>query len=138
MPLAITRLINDLPTAEERTAAKQLWNRSLPVSANVGIIEYNRVEGANFREKVEKRHGEGWWRGLEDLAGELNEAALVVVGKENGGELTKLGHPPPLYAHMRGSSPCSAPNLGPQAKLLKQTSPPTPHSVSLIHISALD
>lgn len=85
MPSSITRLINNLPTTEERTAAKYLWNRSLPISANVGIIEYNRVDGAKFREKIGKRYGEGWWRRLEDLAGGLNEAAEVIVGKGKSG-----------------------------------------------------
>ena len=80
MPASITNLISNLPTREQRIIAKQLWNPSLPVSANVGIIEYNRVDGVKFKEKVDEKYGEGWWRRLEDLAGELNEAARVVVG----------------------------------------------------------
>ena len=81
MPSFITSLINNLPTKEEKMAAMQLWNRSLPICANVGIIEYNRVDGVRFREKVGERFGEGWWRGLEDLARELNEAAGVIKGR---------------------------------------------------------
>lgn len=84
MPASITNLISNLPTREERIIAKQLWNPSLPVSANVGIIEYNRVDGAKFKEKVDENYGESWWRRLEDLARELNEAAGVVVGKGRG------------------------------------------------------
>lgn len=45
--------------------AKRLWNASLPVAANVGIIRYNRVDGARFRETVD----EGWWRALEGAGG---------------------------------------------------------------------
>lgn len=89
MPPFITSLINHLPTKEERVIAKQLWNRSLPVSANVGIIEYNRVDVAKFKEEVAKKYGEGWWRRLEDLASGLNNAAGVIVGKKKNGEATK-------------------------------------------------
>lgn len=89
MPPFIASLINRLPMKEERIAAMQLWNRSLPLSANVGIIEYNRVDAVEFKEKVGEKFGEGWWRGLEDLAMELNEAAGVVVGKGKNGEVMK-------------------------------------------------
>lgn len=89
MPPSITSLINNLPTTEERTAAKQLWNRSLPISANVGIIEYNRVDEVKFRVKVGERYGEGWWRRLEDLARRLNEAPGVVVGKVKSGTVVE-------------------------------------------------
>ena len=89
MPPFITSLINHLPTKEEGVIAKQLWNRSLPVAANVGIIEYNRVDVAKFKEEVGKKYGEGWWRRLEDLASGLNNAAGVIVGKKNNGETTK-------------------------------------------------
>ena len=78
MPPSITTLANNLPTPEERQIAKQLWNPSLPIAANVGIIEYNRVDGAKFKEKVEER----WWRVLEELAGELNVAAGLVRGEK--------------------------------------------------------
>lgn len=84
MPASITNLISNLPTREERIIGKQLWNPSLPVSANVGIIEYNRVDGVKFKEKVDEKYGEDWSRRLEDLARELNEAARVVVGKGRG------------------------------------------------------
>ena len=84
MPASITNLISNLPTREERIIAKQLWNPSLPVSANVGIIEYNLVDGVKFKEKVDEKYGESWSRRLEDLARELNEAARVVVGKGRG------------------------------------------------------
>lgn len=67
----------------------QLWNRSLPVCANVGVIEYNRVDAVNFKEKVGEKFGEGWWRRLEDLARELNEAAGVVVGKGKSGGMIR-------------------------------------------------
>lgn len=100
MPPSITRLINNLPTTEEMTAAECLWNRSLPISANVGIIEYNRVDGARFREKIGKKYGDGWWRRLEDLAGGLNEAADVIVTKgmssgvgEGKGKELEMGAP---------------------------------------------
>lgn len=81
MPPFILSLINELPTKEERIKAKQLWNRSLPISANVGIIEYNRVDGVMFEKKVGEKYGEGWWRRLEDLATGLNDAADVIKGK---------------------------------------------------------
>lgn len=81
MPPSITSLVNNLPTIEETMSAKQLWNRSLPIAANVGIIEYNRVDGKTFKEKVGEKYGEGWWRRLEDLAAGLNEAAGVIKGK---------------------------------------------------------
>ena len=51
--------------------------------------------------------------------------------------IADLGYPPPLYVHMRDSAPCSAPNLGPQDKPLKQTHPPTPQPVSSVQFSAL-
>lgn len=87
MPPFIASQINNLPTKEERMMAKQLWNRSLPVAANVGIIEYNRVDAAKFKEKVDAKYGEAWWRRLEDLATGLNEAAGVIRGKVKGREL---------------------------------------------------
>lgn len=65
MPASIARLTEQLPTVEERIMAKRLWNASLPVAANVGIIRYNRVDGARFRETVD----EGWWRALEGAGG---------------------------------------------------------------------
>ena len=68
MPAFIYRLIDGLQTAEARIDALLLWNRSLPVSANVGIIEYNRVDEAIFRKQVGQRYGEEWGQGLEDLA----------------------------------------------------------------------
>ena len=43
------------------------------------MIEYNRVDGETFREKV----GEGWWRTLDDLAKRLNEAGELVGRKSN-------------------------------------------------------
>lgn len=89
MPPFITGLINKLSTREERLRAMQLWNRSLPIAANVGIIEYNRVDEVNFKERVEAKFGEGWWRRLEDLVTELNEAAGVITGRVTSGEVIK-------------------------------------------------
>ncbi|KAF6235461.1 hypothetical protein HO173_006144 [Letharia columbiana] len=85
MPASVTSLIDKLPTTGERIAAKRLWNRSLPVAANVGIVEYNRVDGEKFREKVAERVGEGWWRKVEELARGLNEAAGIIRGEEKSG-----------------------------------------------------
>lgn len=81
MPSYIIMAINDNFTPEERLFTKQLWNPSLPISANVGIIEYNRVDGEKFKEQVGQKYGDGWWMSLEDLVGELNEAAEVIKGK---------------------------------------------------------
>ena len=92
IPPFITNLIDNLPTHGERIAAKQLWNPSLPVSANVGVIEYNRVDGEKFKERVSEEFGEGWWRSLEDLATGLNEAAGVIGGKgKSGGVIREKG-----------------------------------------------
>ncbi len=87
MPSFIAHSINSLPTKEERNVAKQLWNPSLPVAANVGIIQYNRVDGEKFKERVSEKIDERWWKGLEDLARELNEAASALKGKGKSGEM---------------------------------------------------
>ncbi len=89
MPSFIAHSINNLPTKEERIVAMQFWNPSLPVAANVGIIQYNRVDGEMFKEMVSGRIDERWWKGLEDLARELNEAADVLKGKGKSGEMSK-------------------------------------------------
>ena len=52
--------------------------------------------------------------------------------------VAKFGHTPFLYAHMRDFPPFSAPNLGPQNKILKHTPPLTPQPVPSIHDSAFD
>ena len=77
MPPAIRTLAKNLPTPQERQHALILWNPSLPIAANVGIIAYNRVDGVRFKEQVEEK----WGRCLEELAEELNVAAGVVGGK---------------------------------------------------------
>lgn len=92
MPLFIARLIDGLPTAEERTDAKLLWNRSLPVAANVGIIEYNRVDGPVFREKMGNRYGEGWCRALENLARYALFGVIVSCLVANFGSFTAFLH----------------------------------------------
>lgn len=53
----------------------------------------------------------------------------VLVGITFSCLVANFGHPPPLYTNMRGLRLCSAPNLGLQDELLKQTSPPTPQPV---------
>ena len=87
MPLPVANMIDTLPTTGEKMAAKNLWNRSLPIAANVGIIEYNMVNEEKFREKVDEKYGEEWGRRLGDLARGLNEAAGVILGKHKGEEL---------------------------------------------------
>lgn len=84
MPYSITQLLaHNLSSQAERITAAELWNPSLPTAANVGIVLYNRVSGAEFRRRSD---GEGgWWRGLEELRGVLNEAGGVVRGEGNGG-----------------------------------------------------
>ena len=77
MPASIINVVDSLPTIEEKIKARLLWNRSLPVSANVAIIEFNRVAGEVFRERV----GEDWWRNLEWFARELNVAAKIIRGE---------------------------------------------------------
>ncbi len=64
--------------------ASQLWNPSLPVAANVAIIEYNRVDAETFKEAV----GEGWWGMLEGLGKRLNEAGEL-VGRKSKSEKGK-------------------------------------------------
>ena len=45
--------------------------------------------------------------------------------------ITNFGPPPPLYAHMRGSAPSSAPTLAPQNKPIKQNAPSYPSARSI-------
>lgn len=84
MPGVVARLIDNLPTREERSVARRLWNRSLPVAANVGVIEFNRVEAGMFGERVAERYGEEWAGRVEGLKGRLNGGAGVVGGKGEG------------------------------------------------------
>lgn len=77
IPASIINVIDTLPTIEEKIKARVIWNRSLPVSANVAIIEFNRVEEKVFKERV----GEDWWRNLEWFAKELNVAAKIIRGE---------------------------------------------------------
>ena len=78
MPDSIIPVIDSLPTIEEKIRARLIWNRSLPVAANVAIIEFNRVEEKLFRERV----GEEWWRNVAWLARELNMAARMIKGED--------------------------------------------------------
>ena len=85
-------VIDSLPTIEEKIRARLIWNRSLPVAANVAIIEFNRVEEKLFKERV----GEGWWRNVEWFARELNMAARIIKGEDvdkvlGEGEEPKMG-----------------------------------------------
>ena len=78
-------MIQDERKNKPWTIEMQLWNLSLPVAANVGILKYNRGAGPMFKERVD----EDWWKKLEGLATRLNEAAEVIVGKAKSEKVTE-------------------------------------------------
>ena len=89
VPESIVPIIDSLPTIQERIRAPLIWNRSLPVSANVAMIEFNRVEEKLFRKRV----GGAWWRNIEWFARELNMAARVIKGEDLGKVLGEWKEP---------------------------------------------
>ena len=78
LPDVIVPLIDRLPTIHEKIRARLIWNRSLPITANIAMIEFNRVEEKLFRERV----GGAWWRNIEWFARELNMAARIIKGED--------------------------------------------------------
>ena len=90
MPLGVAKLVHELPTKEEQMVARELWIPSLPVAANVGVIEFNRLDDARFKKKADVTYGEGWWKNLQALAATLNEAAKVVKGEDVGDGMSEI------------------------------------------------